>query len=45
MQEAQAGSADLKDVEQHTFIRFCEYAYMGDYTHADHEVMLDSSSE
>ena len=44
MQEAQAGFADLKDVKEPIFIRFCENAYRGDYTPADQEIILDSST-
>jgi hypothetical protein len=43
MCEAQDGVAVIEDVDEQTFIRFCEYAYTGDYASADHEIMLDSS--
>lgn len=32
MQEAQNRSADLPDVELEDFLRFCQFAYRGDYT-------------
>jgi hypothetical protein len=42
MREAQDGFAELKDVDEQTFVRFCQYAYIGDYTIAQYEVILDS---
>ena len=31
MREAIGGVATLEEVDEQTFVRFCEYAYMGDY--------------
>jgi hypothetical protein len=42
MREAQDGFAGMKDVDAQTFVRFCEYIYIGDYTTVQYEVMLDS---
>lgn len=44
MSEAKAGCASLEDVEESTFIRFSQFAYTGDYTAADPEILLDSST-
>lgn len=44
MSEAQSGSAILEDIEEHTFIRFCQFAYTGDYDAAEPEIILDSSA-
>jgi hypothetical protein len=33
--EASIGKAVFKDVEEETFIRFCQFAYTGDYTTLD----------
>lgn len=35
MLEAKEGFAVLKDIDPDTFVRFCEYAYKGDYTSAE----------
>jgi hypothetical protein len=32
MEEAKAGRASLPDVSEDTFLRFCQYAYAGDYS-------------
>lgn len=39
MREARDGSAELEDIDKSTFVRFCEYAYMGDYTPAQRPVI------
>ncbi len=43
MAEAKDGCAPLKDVDEDTFARFAEFAYTGDYTAGDPEILLDSS--
>ena len=43
MSEAKEGCAFLEDVEESTFVRFSQYAYTGDYTAADPDIVLDSS--
>ncbi|KAG9240865.1 hypothetical protein BJ878DRAFT_578709 [Calycina marina] len=35
MKEASEGKAILEDIEEDTFIRFCQFAYSGDYTTPD----------
>lgn len=42
MQEAKEGHATISDVDEDTFARFCEYVYTGDYTAAEHSVLLHS---
>lgn len=42
MREAIGGVATLKEVDEQTFVRFCEYAYMGDYTPAQQQIVLPS---
>lgn len=42
MKEAKEGSATIGDVDEDTFSRFCEYAYTGDYTAAEHSALLHS---
>ncbi|RFU31927.1 hypothetical protein B7463_g4426, partial [Scytalidium lignicola] len=37
MNEAQTGVAVLKDVQEDTFVRFCQYAYIGNYKAPDHD--------
>ncbi|KAF2839776.1 hypothetical protein M501DRAFT_1057108 [Patellaria atrata CBS 101060] len=32
MLEAQSRSAHLEDIDEHDFVRFCQFAYMGDFT-------------
>jgi len=39
MCEAKDGIATLDDIDEQTFVRFCEYAYMGDYTSAQNEIV------
>ena len=43
MSEAKEGFVLLEDVDEHTFVRFSQYAYTGNYLAAD-PVVLDSSS-
>lgn len=43
MREATDGVATLEDIDEQTFVRFCEYAYMGDYTPAQQQLVLASS--
>jgi hypothetical protein len=43
MSKAQDGCAILKDVDEQTFVRFCEYSYTNDYTPAHHEIVIDLS--
>jgi hypothetical protein len=43
MREATDGIAILEDIDEQTFVRFCEYAYMGDYTPAQRQLVLASS--
>jgi len=43
MSEEKEGCAWLEDVEEHTFVRFSQYAYTGDYVAADPEILLDPS--
>jgi hypothetical protein len=42
MSEAQSGSAILEDTEEHTFVRFCQFAYSGNYDAAEPEIPLGS---
>jgi len=42
MREAIDGVATLEGVDEQTFERFCEYAYMGDYTPAQQQNVLAS---
>ncbi|KAH8819221.1 hypothetical protein F5884DRAFT_7373 [Xylogone sp. PMI_703] len=37
MKEAQEGTGVWRDVEEETFIRFCQFIYTGDYKAAEHE--------
>ena len=39
MREAIDGIAILEDIDVQTFVRFCEYAYMGDYTPAQRQLL------
>ena len=34
----------LEEIDEHTFVRFSQYAYTGDYTTADPEILLDTST-
>ncbi|CZS92519.1 uncharacterized protein RAG0_03135 [Rhynchosporium agropyri] len=43
MREAIDGIATLKEVDEQTFVRFCEYAYMGDYTPAQKQIVLPNT--
>lgn len=43
MSEAKEGSALLEDIDEHTFVRFSQYAYTGDYATPDPEILLDAS--
>lgn len=43
MPEATDGIATLEDIDEQTFVRFCEYAYMGDYTPAQRQLVLAAS--
>ncbi|CZS99474.1 uncharacterized protein RAG0_07806 [Rhynchosporium agropyri] len=42
MREAIGGVTTLEEVDEQTFVRFCEYAYIGDYTPAQQQVVLPS---
>ncbi len=42
MREATEGIAILDDIDEQTFVRFCEYAYIGDYTPAQ-QLLPDAS--
>lgn len=44
MKEAQDGHAAIDDVEADTFARFCEYLYTGEYTAADHTIVLHTAA-
>lgn len=44
MKEAREGCGLLEEVDKHTFVRFCEYLYTGDYQPADFTIVLDESS-
>ena len=44
MKEALEGCALLEDVDKHTFVRFCEYMYTGNYQPAEYTLLLDESS-
>lgn len=44
MSEAKEGCALLEDVDEHTFVRFSQYAYTRDYVAADLEILLHSSA-
>lgn len=44
MTDAKERCALLQDVDKRTFIRFSQYAYIGDYVAADPDVLLDSST-
>ena len=43
MLESNQGKAHLADVDEHTFVRFSEFAYSGDYTPAEPEILLKTS--
>ncbi|KAI9788409.1 MAG: hypothetical protein M1816_006934 [Peltula sp. TS41687] len=43
MQESKEGCAVLEDVDEHTFVRFSQYAYTGNYTEAWPANLLGSS--
>lgn len=45
MKEAESGVAEWKDVEEATFIRFCQFAYTGDYKTPEHELQPEAKSE
>ena len=36
-------ASQVEEVDEQTFVRFCEYAYMGDYTPAQQQIVLPSS--
>ena len=44
MSKARKVCALLDDVDEHTFIRFSQYAYTGDHITADPVILLDSST-
>lgn len=44
MIEAKEGCALLEDVDEDTFVRFSQYAYMGDYIAAEPETLLSPST-
>ncbi|KAK2759337.1 hypothetical protein FQN54_002815 [Arachnomyces sp. PD_36] len=44
MSEAQSGSAILEETEEHTFVRFCQFAYTGDYDPAHPEIILEATA-
>lgn len=44
MSEAREGCALLEGIDEDTFVRFCQYAYTGDYVAADPIILLDSSA-
>ncbi|KAG4428772.1 hypothetical protein IFR05_015746 [Cadophora sp. M221] len=44
MREAIHGVTTLEDVDKPTFVRFCKYAYLGDYTPAQQQLVLASSN-
>lgn len=44
MSEAKEGCAFLEDTDEHTFLRFSQYAFTGDYTTANPEILSDAPS-
>jgi len=44
MSEAKKGCALLEYIDEHTFVRFSQYAYTGDSVTAEQEILLDSST-
>lgn len=43
MCKARDGVGELEDTTEDTFIRFCKYAYMGDYMPAQHDIVPAAS--